>query len=71
MQKGARRAFSREMALVWVLWSALLLVEASAVLVGFVAYHLWVPLKGIARRKAHHRDLIVPAAERLSQPPTL
>ena len=71
MDEGARKTPFKQMAFIWSLWTALLLLEAAAVLAGFVAYHLWLPLARLRRRKPQRRDVIVPAVERLSQPPSL
>jgi len=71
MDEGARKASFKEMAFIWILWMALLLLEGAAVLAGFVASHLWWPLKRIRRRKRQRRDVTAPAIESLSQPSTL
>ena len=71
MDEGARKTPFKQMAFIWSLWMALLVLEAIAVLAGFVAYHLWLPLARFRHRKLQRRDAIVRTIERLSQPPTL
>ena len=69
MAKTAPRASFRQMAFVWTLWTALLMLEAAALFAGFIAYHLWVPLQRMRRHK--QANVIVPTAEKLSQPPVI